>query len=162
MTSNHLRRMARTLAGVVLVAVGLAAGASQATMGAEPAFPGSAVFSEQGGVRIVGGDADSAIETEIQSDGTIVITDPAGVSAANDPFPEDGFGCMAIDSTRARCDFPSDGGLDAFLGPATMCWPRIGPSPGSSSGQEAAAAIPSSSRWAPKSTFDSGETRVPT
>ena len=116
MTSNHLRRMARTLAGVVLVAVGLAAGASQATMRAEPAFPGSAVFSEQGGVRIVGGDADSAIETEIQSDGTIVITDPAGVSAANDPFPEDGFGCMAIDSTRARCDFPSDGGLDAFLG----------------------------------------------
>ena len=48
--------------------------------------------------------------------GTIVITDLAGVSAANDPFPEDGFGCMAIDSIRARCDFPSDGGLDAFLG----------------------------------------------
>jgi Ca2+-binding RTX toxin-like protein len=115
-TSNHLRRRARTLAGVVCVAIGLTAGASQATMRAEPAFPGSAVSSEQGGVRIVGGDADSAIETEVQADGTIVITDLAGVSTANDPFPEDGFGCSAIDSTRARCDFPSEGGLDAFLG----------------------------------------------
>ena len=83
---------------------------------AERAFAGSAVFSEQGGVRIVGGDADSEIETEMQSDGAIVIRDPAGVSAANDPFPEDGFACVAIDSTAARCDFPSDGGLDAFLG----------------------------------------------
>ena len=116
MSSKHLRRIPRTLAGVVLVAVGLATAASQATPRAERAFPGSEVFSDQGGVRIVGGDADSAIETEVQSDGAIVITDLAGVSAANDPFPEDGFGCVAIDSTRARCDFPSDGGLDAFLG----------------------------------------------
>ena len=108
--------MARTLAAVAFVAVGLAAGASQATPRAERAFPGSAVSSEQGGVRIVGGDADSAIETDVRSDGAIVITDLAGVSAADDPFPEDGFGCEAIDSTRARCDFPSDGGLDAFLG----------------------------------------------
>jgi hypothetical protein len=116
-TSNHLRPIAPTLVGALLVAVGLAAGASQATPRAERAFPGSEVFSTQDGVRIVGGDADSTIETEVQSDGALVITDPAGVSAANDPFPEDGFGCAAIDSTRARCDFPSDGGLDAFLGP---------------------------------------------
>ena len=115
MTSDYRRRIAQTLAGAALVA-GLATGASQATPRAERAFSGSEVFADQDGVEIVGGDADSAIETEIQSDGTIVITDSAGVSAANDPFPEDGFGCVAIDSTRARCDFPSDGILEAFLG----------------------------------------------
>jgi hypothetical protein len=114
-SSNHRRPIARTLAAVAFVAAGLAAGASQAASPAERAFPGSDVSSEQGGVRIVGGDADSAIETEVQSDGTIVITDRAGVRAT-DPFPQDGFDCVAIDSTRARCDFPSDGGVDAFLG----------------------------------------------
>ena len=116
MPSNNLRHIASTLAGVMFIAFGLAAGASQATPRAERAFPGSEVFADQGGVRIVGGDADSAIETAVQPDGAIVITDLAGVSAANDPFPEDGFGCVTIDATRTRCDFPSDGGLEAFLG----------------------------------------------
>ena len=116
MTSHHPSRIAPTLAPVVLVAVGLAAAASQAMSRAERAFSGSEVFADQGGVEIVSGDADSAIETDVQSGGAIVITDSAGVSAANDPFPEDGFECVAIDSTRARCDFPSDGGLEAFLG----------------------------------------------
>jgi Ca2+-binding RTX toxin-like protein len=82
----------------------------------ERGFSGSEVFAHQGGVEIVGGNADSAIETEVESDGALVVTDSAGVSTANDPFPEDGFECVAIDSTRARCDFPSDGGLDASLG----------------------------------------------
>ncbi len=115
-TSQLFRRVTRTLAGAVLVAVGLAGGASQAVPHSERAFPGSEVFADQGGVGIVGGDADSAIETDVQSGGAIVIADSAGVSAANDPFPEDGFGCVSIDLTRARCDFPSDGGLEAFLG----------------------------------------------
>ena len=115
MTSPRRRRLRQTLAAAALVA-GLATGASQATVGAKGAFPGSEVFADQDGVGIVGGDAGSAIETDIQPGDAIVITDSAGVSVADDPFPEDGFGCTAIDSNRARCDFPSDGGLRVSLG----------------------------------------------
>jgi hypothetical protein len=115
MTSPRRRRLTQTLAAATLVA-GLATAASQATVGARGAFPGSEVFADQDGIGIVGGDAGSAIETDIQTGDAIVITDAAGVSVADDPFPADGFGCAAIDSTRARCDFPGDGGLRASLG----------------------------------------------
>jgi Ca2+-binding RTX toxin-like protein len=117
MTADHRRRLIRTLAAGLLVAVCPAAVASQVPRQAARAFSGSEVFATQDGVEIVAGDADNAIEAELQFPGSILIKDPAGVSAANDPFPLDGFGCVALDSTRARCDFPSDGGLTVSLGP---------------------------------------------